>query len=121
MKPRLATLLPFSVLWAGLPAQHLQLDATRAFYASVAPGAVVAADTGIVAETAAGAITDAAFVRYVHAHREPGRGRRLLEDLGFLFVLARECEARGIARSAPALAPAMAARPLPTRLAHRRR
>ncbi len=74
------------------------LDPSRAFFH---PGV----DDEPVFETSVGSLDGAAYGRYLVSRF----GSRHVEDLAFDFVLARECEARGILRSAPMLARSMAA------------
>jgi len=100
---RYAMLLSLVVL-SSLPAQKVRLDSTRAFYAPQWTGE----PTQVLAETNAGAIHADAYLRYLGTRL----GERHLEELAFDFVLARECEARGVLRSAPILARSMTARRL---------
>lgn len=59
-----------------------------------------------LAETRAGPITVETYLRYLAARF----GTRYLEDLAFDLLLAEECAARGLARSAPSLARPLGAR-----------
>ena len=88
---------------APLAAQRVRLDPTRAFYSArqedgPAGEAVVTFDAGV--------ITESALARFGGSRRSP----RILENLAFAMALAAECEAQGLARSAPTLARSEAAR-----------
>ena len=81
-----------------------RLDASQAFYY---PPFAAGADHVLV-RTKDGLIDSATYLRYLAARL----GTRYLEDLAFDFVLAKECKARGLAKSAPLLARSTAARRL---------
>lgn len=79
-----------------------RLDKSQAFYY---PQFAAEAET-VLGKTTTGPISSGTYVRYL-----AGRlGTRYLEDLAFDIALARECQARGVARSAPILARSLGAR-----------
>lgn len=80
----------------------LNLDPSSAFFTD----RVVAVDATPAATTTAGDIRTDSFHRYAGERKSP----RILENLAFDFLLARECEQRGLAHTAPTLARAMAMR-----------
>ncbi len=81
--------------------QSGRLDPTQAFYYP----AFGAQPKQVLAETAAGSIDAQTYLRYLTARH----GTRFVEDLAFDILLARECKARGLAKSAPLLARSTAA------------
>lgn len=83
-------------------AQALRLDDSGAFFTERAKSS----DTTIVATTTAGDLTAAAFTDYANERKSA----RVLENLAFDFLLGRECDARGLARTAPTLARSLAMR-----------
>lgn len=91
--------LAAAVLLAGtaLVAQRMRLDASGAFFThSPAPTEQEAP----LVTFDAGSITPSMLQDFGGARTGP----RILENLAFAMALARECEARGLARSAPTLA-----------------
>lgn len=78
------------------------LDASGAFFE---PGFAAQPDA-VLADLDGGAVAAATYLRYLAARL----GTEHLEDLAFELALARECEARGLARNAPLLARSAAAR-----------
>ena len=92
------------VLAAAAQAQTLRLDASGAFFTEQPAGT----DPRTAATTTAGDISYDSFTRYAGKHQSP----RMLENLGFDYVLARECEALGLARTAPTFARSLAMRRL---------
>ncbi|MGK0205679.1 MAG: hypothetical protein ACI9S9_004770, partial [Planctomycetota bacterium] len=92
-----------SLLLAGLvPAQSLRLDASGAFFTERAAGS----DTATAATTTTGVLTNDSFTSYAGDRKSP----RVLENLAFDYLLARECEAKRVARTASTLARSMAMR-----------
>lgn len=106
--PRLPILLAALLLFPSASQERRalgRLDPSGAFfYPNWAAGDVDA----VLVETAGGPIDASTYLRYLAGRLD----RELLEDLAFDFALARECEARKLARSAPRLARGVAARRL---------
>ncbi|MFN3242661.1 MAG: PQQ-binding-like beta-propeller repeat protein [Planctomycetota bacterium] len=80
-----------------LVAQRMRLDASGAFFTS---NPASTAEERPLVTFDAGAITPSMLADFGGARTGP----RILENLAFAMALARECEARGLARSAPTLA-----------------
>ncbi|MHC4811679.1 MAG: peptidylprolyl isomerase [Planctomycetota bacterium] len=87
------------------PGRSSRLDKTQAFYCPK----FAAQPQQVLAETSAGPIDAATYLRYLAARH----GTRYLEDLAFDILLARECKARRLGGSAPLLARSNAARRFP--------
>jgi outer membrane protein assembly factor BamB len=83
-------------------AQSLRLDASSAFFTERAAGD----NATVVATTTAGVLTNDSFTSYAGDRKSP----RVLENLTFDYLLAHECQAKGIARTATMLARSMAMR-----------
>tara|TARA_R110002072_G_scaffold4174_2_gene29460 strand:- start:48577 stop:50664 length:2088 start_codon:yes stop_codon:yes gene_type:complete len=96
------TFLVASLLAGMANAQVLRLDASGAFFTYRNAGDDLAA----AATTTSGNISNDSFTSYAGDRKSP----RVLENLAFDYLLARECDAQGVARTAPTLARAMAMR-----------
>ncbi|MFT4840141.1 MAG: outer membrane protein assembly factor BamB [Planctomycetota bacterium] len=95
-------LLVLSLLVGLTNAQSLRLDASGAFFTERAAGT----DSEAAATTSKGVISNDSFTSYAGDRKSP----RVLENLAFDYLLARECEAKGVARTATMLARSMAMR-----------
>ncbi len=84
--------------------ESMRLDASGAFYYPAFAGDADA----VIAKTVDGPLRSGTYLRYLAARL----GTEAVEDLAFEIVLARECERRRLARSAPLLARGMAAQRL---------
>lgn len=96
------TSLALSMLIGMATGQSLRLDASGAFFTQQTPSN----NATVVATTTAGVLTNDSFTNYAGERKSP----RVLENLAFDYLLARECESQGIARTAAVLARAIAMR-----------
>lgn len=96
------TLLALSLLIGLAHAQSLRLDASGAFFTERAAGN----DQTTAATTSRGILTNDSFTSYAGDRKSP----RVLENLAFDYLLAKECETQGVARTAAMLARSMAMR-----------
>lgn len=91
-----------ATLSSPLTAQALRLDGSGAFFTE----RTSAKNDAPAAKTSAGAITIESFDNYAGDRKSA----RVLENLVFDFLVAKECERLGLARTAPTLARSMARR-----------
>jgi outer membrane protein assembly factor BamB len=83
-------------------AQSLRLDASGAFFTERA----ASNNAAVAGTTTVGVLSNDSFTSYAGDRKSP----RVLENLAFDYLLAHECQAKGVARTAVVLARSMAMR-----------
>ena len=96
------TILTTALLLGASHAQSLHLEPSGAFFTD----RLVQVDATVAATTTAGSIRNDTFACYAGDRKST----HVLENLAFDFLLARECEAEGLARTAVTLARSLAMR-----------
>lgn len=97
-----ATTASLVFLLGSINAQTLRLDASGAFFTERGDHR----ETGVAATTTVGNISNAAFSRYAGDRKSP----RVLTNLAFDYLVAQECAAQDLARTAVTLARSLAMR-----------